>query len=175
MTIRKNNDDEWVEIFALIKKAFEDVSYSNHDEHLLVERLMKSNIFIPDLSLVAIVNDIIVGYILLTEIKIIQKDIITPSLSLAPLAVLPSYQGKGVGTALINAAHGIATEKQYGSIVVLGDEEYYPRFGYTTLSKYQLSLPFPSPEKNSMIIELQENNPLHKCEGIIEYPLVFFE
>lgn len=80
-------------IYDLIMAAFADVEESDHQEHFLVERLHQSNTFIPELSLVAETdNQKIVGYILLTEVEIVSKNIIVSSLGVAPLSVLPEFQ-----------------------------------------------------------------------------------
>ncbi|WP_317164274.1 hypothetical protein [Flavobacterium sp. xlx-214] len=71
MYIRQEEAKDHQEVFQLIEDAFKDVEYSDHKEQFLVERLRKSASFIPELSLVAVISDIIVGYILLTKIKIV--------------------------------------------------------------------------------------------------------
>jgi len=93
MKIRKEEPKDCNEVFKLIENAFKDQQYSDHKEQFLVERLRKSESFVPDLSLVAEVDNQIVGYILLTKIKIIDDNSnqIT-SLALTPVAVLENYQ-----------------------------------------------------------------------------------
>ena len=88
--IRKENKNDYNEVYNVIKKAFETAEHSDENEQDLVVRLRKSKAFIPELSLVAVEENKIVGYILFTKIKI--KDNI--ELALAPLAVLPEYQRK---------------------------------------------------------------------------------
>lgn len=93
-------------IYDLIMAAFADVEESDHQEHFLVERLHQSNTFIPELSLVAETdNQKIVGYILLTEVEIVSKNIIVSSLGVAPLSVLPEFQKLGIGGRLLKEAH----------------------------------------------------------------------
>lgn len=98
---------------------------SDHSEHLLVERLRRSDAFIPELSLIAESGGEIVGYILMTKVAIISDCQTVISLALAPVAVLPLYQGQGVGGALIRAAHKRAAKLGYGSAVLLGHKDYY--------------------------------------------------
>lgn len=174
MNIRAEKDSDHREVFDLIQKAFENEAYSDHREHFLVERLRNSGAFIPELSLVAELNGQITGYILLTKIKIVNGDFRTPSLALAPVAVLPSYQHKGIGGQLIRSGHRKAKELGFTSIVVLGHQNYYPRFGYKMAKDYGIRTPFAVPDENSMIIELTADALKH-TQGTIEYPQEFYE
>ena len=93
-------------------------------------------------------------------------------MALAPVAVLPSYQGKGIGGHLIQTAHRKAKELEFGSVVLLGHEKYYPKFGYQMTKEYGIKLPFEVPDENCMLIELTENA-LKDVKGIVEYPKEF--
>lgn len=171
--IRKETKEDFRSVFELIRSAFKEEALSDHKEQFLVERLRNSDSFNPELSLVAESNGKIIGYILLTEIKIedIGKDSST-SLALAPVAVLPDYQGNGVGSKLIKAAHDKAKGLGYGSVVLLGHENYYPKFRYRPTKEFGIKLPFEVPEANCMAIELTENA-LQNVTGIVKYPKEF--
>ena len=172
--IRQENNSDYQKVFDITKQAFSSLEIGNHDEQYLVERLRKSSTFIPRLSLVAVCEDEIVGHILLTKLKIKNESTEFESLSLAPISVLPEFQNKGIGGKLIKEAHAIAKELGYKSIILIGHEDYYPRFGYELTSKYGIKLPFEAPEKNCMVIELQKNG-LNGVSGTVEYPKEFFE
>ena len=120
------------------------------------------------------IDNKIVGHILLTKIKIKNVHSQTESLALAPVTVLSKFQGKGIGGKLIAEAHIKAKEFGFKSIVLLGHESYYPRFGYKRATDYGITLPFDAPEENCMVIELVENG-LNKVEGTVQYPKEFFE
>ena len=77
---------------------------------------MSWNSFIPKLSLVAIEDEKIVGYILFTKAFVNSIEV----LALAPLSVLPKYQNRGIGLSLIKEGHRIAHELGYRYSVVLG-------------------------------------------------------
>lgn len=171
--IRKEKPEDFESVFNLIKNAFENEIYSDHKEHFLVGKLRKSDAFIPALSLVGEVGDDVVGYILLTKIKIKNKNNEIPSLALGPVAVLQKYQGKGIGGQLIKEAHKKAKALGYESIVVLGHENYYPRFGYQLVDNYGIKLPFDVPKENCMVIELKKNA-LKDVNGIVEYAKEFY-
>ncbi|MCS4240162.1 putative N-acetyltransferase YhbS [Myroides gitamensis] len=175
MNIRKEEIKDYDDVFKLIENAFKDEEFSDHQEQFLVERLRKSTSFIPELSLVAEMDNQIVGYILLTKIKIINVNFEeTISLALAPVAVLKKYQGKGIGGQLIVKAHKIAKDLNFNSVILLGHENYYPKFGYEMSNKYGIKLPFDVPDENCMLIELTENA-LKNINGIVEYPKEFYE
>lgn len=94
--------------------------------------LRKSGAFVPGLSLVAETDGILAGHILFTEIRIGGRT----ALALAPLSVLPAYQRRGVGSALIAEGHRAARELRYPFSVVLGSERYYPKFGYLPAERF---------------------------------------
>lgn len=174
MNIRKEETGDYGVIFNIVEKAFENEVYSDHQEQFLVERLRKSDAFVPELALVAELDTQVVGYILLTKIQIINEQARTTLLALAPIAVLPSHQGKGIGGLLIKSAHEKARELGFGSIVLLGHENYYPRFGYRMAGNYGIRLPFDVPAENCMAIELVEGA-LKNVHGTVEYPREFYD
>jgi predicted N-acetyltransferase YhbS len=170
--IRKETVADFVDVFKLIEKAFENEIYSDHSEQFLVERLRKSEAFVPNLSLVAVSDEKIVGHILLTKIQINGSHGSNESLALAPVSVLPSYQKRGIGGQLIIAAHDRARELGFSSIILLGHKDYYPRFGYRQAEQFGITLPFDVPPENCMAIELIPKG-LLGVSGMVEYPSEF--
>jgi len=75
---------------------------------------------------------------------------------------------------LILKAHKIAKDLNFNSVILLGHEKYYPKFGYEMSNKYGIKLPFDVPDENCMLIELTENA-LKNINGIVEYPKEFYE
>lgn len=157
-------------VSLLIEKAFQNEEQSDHREHFLVERLRDTESFLPELSLVARMENEIVGYILLTRIKIGTHD----SLALAPVAVLPRFQSQGVGSQLIEYAHQQATKLGFGSVVVLGHKDYYPRFGYQQADGFGIAVPFDVPTEYVMVKELAPNG-LKGVSGTVAYDDAFYE
>ena len=172
--IRQEKVDDRVSVNDVVKQAFANVENSDQTEAALVERLRKSKAFIPELSLVAWMEDKIVGHILLTKVVIRSKVKMTDSLALAPVSVLPVYQGLGIGGSLIKEAHRIAINGGHESIVLIGHENYYPRFGYEPASRYQITFPFNVPDKNAMVMIFAKKASVN-LKGIVEYPEAFFE
>ena len=168
IVIRRENVNDYKEVYNVIKAAFATAEHSDGNEQDLVENLRKNNNnFIPELSLVAIDSEKIVGYILFTKIKIGESE----ELALAPLGVLPEYQKQGVGSKLIIEGHRIAKILGYHYSVVLGSENYYSKFGYVPAIEYGIKPPFDVPSKNFMAIRLNKSNT--KINGIVEYAKEF--
>lgn len=124
ITIEEEKDFE--NINKLLIEAFKNEKHSNHDEHLLVQKLRKSSSYLPRLTLTAKINDELVGFIMFTKAYIGDYEV----LALAPLAVSPKYQNQKIGTFLINYGHEIATKYGYTHSIVLCNPKYYSRFGY---------------------------------------------
>lgn len=173
INIRTEEKSDHQAVFDLTEKAFAGMKYSEGDEHFLVERLRKSDAFIPELSIVAEYKGNIVGHILLTKVKIVNGENNYESLAIAPVSVLPDYQKKGIGGNLIETAHQKAKELGYKSVVLVGHEDYYPRFGYQLASKYGIKFPFEVPDINAMAIEL-EKGALKNVSGEVQHPKEFY-
>ena len=172
--IRQEKETDYNEVFSLTELAFRSLEISDHTEQFLVERLRKSDAFIPELSLVAEMDNKIVGYILLTKLIIRTDNAEIPSLSLAPISVHPDFQRKGIGGMLINKVHFIARELGFQSVILVGHPDYYPRFGYRKASEFGVSFPFDAPDDACMAMELSENA-LKNANGVVEYPKEFWE
>jgi len=174
MKIIQERSKDFSEVFLLIEKAFLKEEHSDHQEQFLVERLRKSEAFIPELSLIAKIGNQIVGHILLTKIEIINEQDSIPSLALAPVSVLPKFQNQGIGGKLIKHSHYIARSLGYKSIALLGHPNYYPKFGYQKASKFGIVFPFEVANEYCMMLELVENG-LKDVQGTIKYPKEFYE
>lgn len=170
MEIRKENINDYFDVYNLNKVAFEE-----DEEAKLVDLLRKSNAFIPELSLVAIIDNNIVGHILFTKINIIDnKGNENESLALAPMAVSPKYQKSGIGGQLIKNGLDKAREMNFKSVIVLGHENYYPKFGFEPTTKWGITSHYDVPANVFMGIELVDDG-LKNVSGIVEYSKEFNE
>ncbi|MDC2826610.1 N-acetyltransferase [Rodentibacter pneumotropicus] len=168
MLIRPETSEDYQQIYHLVKSAFATAEHSEGTEQDLVERLRGSSSFIPELSLVAEKEDEIVGYILFTQVRI-GKNI---ELALAPLAVLPAAQQRGVGKALIKQGHEIAKQLGYHYSIVLGNPNYYGKLGYQSARQFQITPPFEIDDAFFMVFEL--NSPQNNVQGVVQYADEFF-
>ena len=165
--IRQENQKDYEEVYRVIKTAFETAEHSDGNEHDLVVVLRNSDSFIPELSLVAVKEDKIVGYILFTKIKIENHE----EIALAPLAVLPEYQKQGIGSMLIEQGHKIAKKLGYHYSIVLGSENYYPKFGYIPAIQYGIQAPFDVANENFMALKLNDADT--GIQGVVQYAKEF--
>ena len=155
MDIRKEKPKDHDAIYAVVKAAFDSAEHADGNEQDLVVALRKGESYIPELSLVAEDGEKVIGHIMFTKARVGQ----TTVLALAPLSVLPEYQRKGIGTALIKEGHRIAKDLGYGYSVVLGSENYYPRVGYVPADTLGISAPFDVPRENFMAYKVTGNAP----------------
>ena len=108
------------------------------------------------LSLVAILDEEVVGQVLFSPATFDEAQPALPALGLGPLAVTPVYQNQGIGSALVREGLDECRRLGYGSVILLGHPSYYPRFGFRPASSFGI---FPAqPLRNPdafMAIELQ--------------------
>src|SRR5262245_28351522 len=81
-------------------------------------------------SLVAVEGESVVGYVLFTLVTIETEGTRSPALGLAPLAVDPGHQRRGIGSQLVRDGLEACRRAGHGVVVVLGHPSYYPRFGF---------------------------------------------
>ncbi|MBM6939716.1 N-acetyltransferase [Pseudoflavonifractor phocaeensis] len=163
MHIRKETATDYEIVYSVVKRAFENAEHADGNEQDLVNALRKGDAFIPELSLVAEADGKIVGHIMFTRATVDGK----PVLALAPLSVLPEYQRKGIGKALIQEGHKIAKELGYTHAIVLGSEKYYPKSGYSPAEGFGIKAPFDAPSENFMACVLSETDV--EIHGTIKY------
>lgn len=167
VTIRSEIWDDYDKIYEINKQAFD-----GEVEARLVNNLRKTEGFVPQLSLIAIKNNEIVGHILFSIIHIQKGDNKVPILALAPMAVLPKYQNQGIGSSLVKEGLRKCKETKFQAVVLVGHPEYYPRFGFTPANKKGLKLPFEAPNNAFMVYELVPGA-LRGVSGTIVYPAEF--
>ena len=173
ITIRKETPEDYSWVVELTERAFKVMPFSDGNEGKLVDKLRKAPTFIKELSLVAELNGQVVGHILFTPIQIINIQESFVSLALAPVSVLPEFQNQGIGSQLILAGHQKAKELGFKSVIVLGHEHYYPRFGYTPAFTWGIKAPFDLPSDDLfMALELIDGA-LTRVAGTVIYPPEF--
>jgi putative acetyltransferase len=143
-------------------------AFGRPDEADLVERLRNEGVVL--LSLVAETGGQPAGHILFSRMWIATATGEVPAVALAPMAVLPDWQRRGVGGALIRAGLGELRDRGESVVIVLGHPDYYPRFGFSCDAARHLESPFP-PEA-FMALELRADA-LAGVRGAVRYPAAF--
>lgn len=168
VTIRQETKDDQPEVYAINTQAF-----GQEGEAMLVDRLRKTPSFVPELSLVATSGDRLVGHILFSIISISDGNgNKVESLALAPMAVRPEFQQQGIGGQLIQNGLKKARELKYTSVIVLGHEHYYPKFGFLPAEKWDIQSPYDVPSSFFMAVELIPDG-LKDVNGMVQYPKEF--
>lgn len=166
MLIRTEAPADILPIQQLIKQAF-----PTHAEAELVSRLMENGQ--RTLSLVACSDEgEVVGYILFSPVTLDQQDFNWQGL--APLAVKEEYRGQGIASELIKEGLSSLAELGYPACVVLGEPEFYGRFGFESAAKYGMDTQWELPEGAFQIQELMEGE-LDGKSGKIFYSQEFSE
>lgn len=126
------------------------------------------------MSLVAIIQNQIVGHILFSHATIEGEDRTVHGMGLAPMAVLPEYQRQGIGSELIRNGIARLKSKRCPFIIVLGHAEYYPRFGFEPASRYGIRSEWDVPDDAFMILVLNESE-MQGIAGVARYRPEFAE
>ncbi len=110
------------------------------DEHFLVHKLRRSKAFVPELDYVAEVDGRLVGNIMYARSKVVTPEATEHEvLTFGPLSVLPEFQNKGIGRALMLATFEKARELGFTAIVIFGHPDYYPRLGFRQAGEFGLT------------------------------------
>lgn len=166
--IRPEQDGDAAAIRGVLTSAF-----PTQEEADLVDALRdNSSVWEPGLSYLAHDGDKVIGHVLLTRCWINS----TPALALAPVAVVPDYQGRGFGSALIekildDAAASAHEVNAPAAVLVLGSAEFYPRFGFEISRMHGIKPPFDVPKENFMVLNL--NPEFELPMGMVYYPAEF--
>ncbi|MCM2443497.1 N-acetyltransferase [Agrobacterium vitis] len=125
-TIRAESPMDIGQIRKVTEHAFSMAEHSDGTESAIIDALRSANAL--NLSLVAVIDGKIIGHCAFSPVKAAQYE--TGWMGLGPVAVSPEFQGKGVGVALIR--EGLEHIRRIGAkgCVVLGDPNYYRRFGF---------------------------------------------
>ncbi|MCG7530672.1 N-acetyltransferase [Psychrobium sp. MM17-31] len=126
ITIRKEHPNDIQAIHDVTVSAFLNAPHTGHTEQFIVKALREARVL--SISLVAEVESQIVGHIALSPVTI--SDGSMDWYGLGPISVIPEYQGKGVGSVLMKEAIAALKALNANGCVLLGDHNYYKRFGF---------------------------------------------
>jgi putative acetyltransferase len=124
-------------------RAVHESAFPTPQEADLVDSLRVDDDLV--LSLVALEDDAIVGHVAFSRMTVNSDAGDFPALALAPVGVIPEFQGEGVGTALIGNGLQLLAKKGEALVFVLGEPDYYGRFGFSAELAAGFISPFPGP------------------------------
>jgi putative acetyltransferase len=138
VTVRCENSEDARERSVI--RSINEAAFGGSEEADLVDKLRTEGDVL--ISLVAELEKRIVGHILFSRMWIETPSGQVPTVALAPMAVLPEYQRRGIGGRLIQ--HGLDLLRARGEkiVIVVGHPEYYPRFGFSSEKARSLEGPF---------------------------------
>jgi putative acetyltransferase len=170
LTIRYETPADEAAVYQINQLAFD----GRDAEPKLVEALRHDP---GAISLVAEVDGLLVGHILFSRVAIIAIDGPEPgrgipAMSLAPMAVLPGYQNRGIGSALARRGLDECLKQGHAIVIVLGHPEFYPRFGFSPALAQPLTCPFGDCGAAWMALELTPGA-LKGVQGMVKYPPAF--
>ena len=138
MIIRKEMPIDYEEVYVMAGKSFAASSHGDGTEQEYLNMIRKKDSFIPELSLVAQIDNKIVGQIVLYEMQINYKNRNETQLVLSPLSVHPDYFRQGIGGKLISEGCKKVLNMGYKAVFLCGDYSYYSKFGFVPTYKYEI-------------------------------------
>jgi putative acetyltransferase len=158
MIIRPETHADIEAIAQVTKAAFENHPISQQTEHFIIAALRAANAL--TISLVAEVDGRVVGHVALSPITI--SDGSEDWYGLGPISVLPEYQRRGIGKALMH--EGLSRLKALGAkgCALVGDPDYYERFGFRSVPELTHE---GVPQRNLLVLPFGESRP----QGIVEF------
>jgi putative acetyltransferase len=162
LEIRNELPSDVPRIEALTVAAFLNAPHTSHTEQFIVAALRRSGQLA--VSLVANLHEVLIGHVALSPVAI--SDGATGWFGLGPISVLPAWQGQGVGSQLMHESLRILRERGAAGCVVLGEPDYYGRFGFRADPRLVLE---GVPPEYFQVIYIDGSHP----NGIVTYAEAF--
>ena len=157
IVIRNELEADYREVEELTREAFWNLYVQGCDEHYLVHIMRKHPDFIKELDLVAVMENRIIGNIMYTRSHIVDNSGNSlETITFGPISVLPVYQRRGVGSALIKHSFEIATQNGYKAIIIEGHPHNYCKHGFKSSRDYNIGDSEGRFPHGLLALELQE-------------------
>ena len=139
ISIRNETEADYTRVEEITRKAFYNLYVPGCIEHYLVHIMRSHKDFIPELDFVMEKEKQIIGNIMYTKAKLVdkagkEKQIVT----FGPVCILPEYQRMGYGKKLIEYSFKKVTEMGYDVIVIFGSPSNYASLGFKSCKKYHV-------------------------------------
>ena len=149
LQIKQETMEDIQEVHNVNAKAF-----GREAEAVLVDKMREHGVL--TISLVAVNDDAIVGHIAFSPVEITSEKTSLNGLTIAPVAVLPSYQNRGIGSILVRDGLDECRNQGHEIVFLVGHPEYYPRFGFVPARAKGFECEYEAPDEAWMVIELKE-------------------
>lgn len=175
MKIRLENENDYLEVENLLRDSFWNVYRPGAFEHYIVHHLRDDESFIPHLAYVIECGGKIVGNINYSRGFIDYGDEKSDAVVLGPIAIDGSCQNKGLGSKLIRRTLDLARDEDIPFVFVIGDEDYYHRFGFESASEYDLYLDGTDTDDECpfFMINVFDGSSMKNKRGVFHNPEVF--
>lgn len=173
--MRLETRDDYLEVEKLVRNSFWNIYRPGAFEHYIVHKLREDESFIADLAYVMEIDDEIVGHINYSKGYIDYENERVDAVVLGPLSIHKDFQNQGLGSRLIEYTLDLAKNQDIAYVFVIGDENYYHRFGFESASGYNIYLYGTDMDDECpfFMIKLFDESRLKTELGIFHNPDVF--
>lgn len=171
VVVRPESTADHAAIRRLVAAAF-----GSDAEAELVDRIRASGGYVPEMALVAEIDVEIVGHVMISHALLRNAGGDRRIAMLSPLAVLPDRQHRGIGSALVRAAVGVAEERGEPLVVLEGSPAFYGRLGFEHARAYGIEIHLPdwAPPEAAQVVRLASFDPDDATlRGDVVYPAAF--
>lgn len=156
--------EQRAQVLALNRLAFD-----GEEEARIIEALTRDDLVV--LSLVVTEGEKVTGHILFSRLEVEVDGRPVKAVALAPMAVLPDHQNKGIGSTLIRRGLDLVSARGFEAVLVVGHTAFYPRFGFSPDAVRHIACPFQGHDA-FMGLELKPGA-LAGESGACRYPAAF--
>ena len=173
MKIRLEEEDDYLEVEKMVRDSFWNIYRPGAFEHFIVHQLRDDESFIRNLAYVIEEDGKIIAHICYSKGYLQFENQREDAVVLGPVAIAKDYQNQGLGTKLIKFTLDLAEDYPY--VFVIGDENYYRRFGFESASKYNIYLDGTDLEEENpfFMIKVFDEDELSEELAIFHNPDVF--
>ena len=157
LIIRAEKPSDYKNTELMTMRSFWNKYWPGCSEHFLIRIIRESEDYVPEISRVAEYNGKIVGAVYYTKAWIADGDVKHEIVTFGPLAVEPTMEGHDIGGALMRETIKLAKEAGIKGIALMGEPNYYPRFGFERGAKYGITDAWGNSFDALMILPLNDD------------------
>ncbi len=177
MKIRQETKADERIVEEIIREAFWNLYVPGCDEHYLAHCMRNHPDFISEMNFVAeLENGEVVGSIMYSKSYVIdEQENKIDTVTFGPLCVLPKYQRKGIGTALINHTKEIAIKNNVAAIIILGHPHNYCKHGFKNTRDFNITDAEGNYPYGQLVLELKKDVFANKKWKFITSPVFYLD